>query len=97
MTAVHICRPAVVTTRKVLRCPTCKQRRRFVVRSYVWYPTDATCTACGDTWAEGERLQRPARRGWRVEASAAAKRDWEQATPAGEFRSALRRMVEAAL
>lgn len=67
--------------RRILPCPTCKRRRRMVVVYgwSVWYGPTITCCACGDSWADGERLMRPAKRGWRQEAAAKAKQKWQNA------------------
>lgn len=80
-----ICRPEEFPLRRILHCPTCKQRRRFGIRDAAWYGPRATCCHCGDTFGDGERLPRPCRRGWRTEAAAAAKQVWQDAgayTPA---------------
>jgi hypothetical protein len=74
---LHICAPSPVKyERRVIQCPTCQQRRRFVCRLYEWYGWLVTCCACGDSWEDGERLPRPFRRGWRVEEARRAKRLW---------------------
>ena len=94
---VHLCRPTSVASRKVLHCPTCKKRRRFVVRSFVWYSTIATCCACGDAWSDGYRLPRPFKPNWRAEAAARAKADWQTALAPAAAQRAIRRMMEAQL
>lgn len=78
---IHVCRPAVFLRRKMLNCPTCKARRRMSVREAAWYGATVTCCGCGDAWTDGERHQRPFKRGWRTQAVAAAKRDWDNAGP----------------
>jgi hypothetical protein len=30
-----------------------------------WYGSEWTCAGCGDSWADGERLERPFAPGWR--------------------------------
>lgn len=80
MSAVHVCWSRVDSEyRRVLHCPTCKRRRRFYVWAQDWYDPVATCCACGDAWSGGERLMRPACRGWRQERSAWAKRAYAAA------------------
>jgi hypothetical protein len=78
--------------RKVIYCPTCEQRRWFLVHwAGMWYGQDITCLTCGDSWADGERAMRPFVRGWRKEAIAKAK-----ATPvvkAAEYRAFIRREI----
>lgn len=76
-----ICRPPVFLRRRIMFCPVCKHRRRFAVREALWYGPTATCCGCGDSFGDGERLLRPARRGWRKEAVAKAKRTWDAAGP----------------
>lgn len=76
---INVCAPSSYAFRVVMRCPTCKCRRRFVGQAFVYYDTSYTCCACGDSFAGGERFPRPFRRGWRAEASAAAKRVWVSA------------------
>jgi hypothetical protein len=78
---VVICRPETFLIRRIALCPTCKQKRRFVAEDAPWYGPRWTCCACGDSFGDGERLLRPARRGWRKEASAKAKRLWIAAGP----------------
>jgi len=95
VTAVHICRPASVTQRRVLRCPTCQQRRRFVEELYVWYDSYLTCVACGDAWSGRQRMLRPAAKEWRAGATVLARYKWASALPAQEARASFRQMVEA--
>ena len=66
--------------RRIRLCPTENRRRRFYVRSQVWYGAEWTCLGCGDRWADGERGYRPFERGWRVKAIADAKRRWAGVT-----------------
>lgn len=76
---VIICRPSGFPIRRMLHCPTCKQRRRFAGRDYTWYGPTITCCGCGDSWSNGERHDRPRRRGWRAVEIAAAKELWDEA------------------
>jgi len=77
---VMVCAPtAQRTQRRILNCPTCKQRRRFICTLYEWYGWLVTCCACGDSWEDGERLPRPFARGWREQAKAKAKAAWKAA------------------
>jgi hypothetical protein len=79
-----LCRPAAMEVRLIRHCPTCKQRRRFAgIDTPPWYGVTITCCACGDTWSEGERLERPFKRGWRKEAAANAKATWATAVRYG--------------
>lgn len=77
--AVIVCRASGFPIRKILHCPTCKQRRRFAGIDEAWYGPTVTCCGCGDTWSSGERSPRPFRRGWRAEAIARAKQRWIEA------------------
>ncbi|PRX90691.1 hypothetical protein [Allonocardiopsis opalescens] len=80
-TSLIICRPSEFLRRTVQYCPTCKRRRRFSIRTAAWYGARVTCCGCGDSWADGERMERPFRRGWRAEAIEKAKADWVAAGP----------------
>ena len=54
-------------------CPTC-ERRTFGVHAFQeWYGWDSTCLGCGDSWQDGEMLERPFRPRWREESKAAAR------------------------
>jgi len=65
--------------RHYMRCPTCERRRRFVETfGGVWYAPTITCCACGDSWSEGWRGERPFARGWRKAAIREAQRKWYQ-------------------
>jgi hypothetical protein len=79
--AVVVCAPDTYLLRRILRCPTCRTKRRFVGKDAPWYGPRWTCCGCGDSFGDGERLQRPARRGWRKQAVAEAKRLWGEAGP----------------
>lgn len=79
MVNVVICRARQFPLRRILACPTCKQRRRFAVLDEAWYGPTVTCCHCGDSWSDGELSPRPARRGWRAEAAAKAKETWIEA------------------
>jgi hypothetical protein len=74
--SLHICSPTGFAYRKVLDCPTCKCRRRMLVHMFVWYDTDITCLTCGESWANGERRQRPFAPGWRAQSVR-----WAKAVP----------------
>jgi hypothetical protein len=76
MSGVIVCWARRYPIRKIARCPICKTRRRMLVEDEVWYGTTVTCCHCGDSWQDGELSLRPARRGWRKEASAKATAKW---------------------
>jgi hypothetical protein len=78
-----ICRPATLNVRKILDCPTCKQRRRFAGFDQLWYGVTLTCCACGDSWSGGERRERPFARGWRKESAEKARAMWASAVRCG--------------
>jgi hypothetical protein len=78
--AVVICRPPSFPIRRILNCPTCKQRRRMAGRDGgPYYGPTFTCLGCGDSWSCGEMHERPFRRAWRAKEIAAAKRAWDEA------------------
>lgn len=62
---VIACNPSSFPVRRVRYCPTCRCNRRFAGLLYVWYDATWTCCHCGDSWAGGERMQRPFLKGWR--------------------------------
>lgn len=88
-----VCAPTSVTYRRVRECPTCKRRRRFVVKTFVWYDPIWTCCGCGDSWSSGVRFGRPARRGWRIEATRKARSEWVAAPSRNEADRMQRRML----
>lgn len=81
MSTPVICRPSQFLRRKMIHCPICKQLRRMAVVEALWYGATVTCCGCGDSWTDGEMHERPFKRGWRNEAIAKAKRDWDAAGP----------------
>ena len=54
--------------------PTCKRPRRTLAQFQEWYGWTITCAGCGDTWQDGERMERPFEPGWRRKAIEAARR-----------------------
>lgn len=87
---VTICHPERNYARLVRHCPTCARRRRFVGLVAEWYPTVWTCCACGDSWSEGYRMERPFARNWRADACTRARRAWAEGTT---LRAALQRAI----
>jgi len=76
---VTICSPTWSKVRQpVLWCFNCKVNRRCLSLFQEWYGWTITCLTCGDSWADGEVLERPFQRGWRKEAVARAKELWER-------------------
>jgi hypothetical protein len=58
---------------KIVKCPTCEHRRKFLCEFQEWYGWLITCLTCGDRWENGEMLPRPFERGWRKRKIAEAK------------------------
>lgn len=79
MSDVIICSPLRFPLRRRRKCPTCDRVTRFSDYAYVWYSTTWTCVRCGDSWTDGERHERPFKRGWRLEATARAQQVWVEA------------------
>jgi len=95
--AVFICYAEVIATeRRVLRCRTCKTRRRFVTYNEGWYGTRFVCCTCGDQWQGGERLRRRSRKPGRTERDAAerARAAWPTAMTRDEAREAFREWMK---
>jgi len=65
MTTIHIHAPAGQHIAAVHDCPTCERPRRMHGWHVEWYGVTWTCAGCGDSWADGERIERPFAPGWR--------------------------------
>lgn len=82
MSTLVVCGGAVAYRRRILWCPICERRRRFVVAydASPYYAPSLTCCGCGDSWSDGELGYRPFARGWRKAAIRKAKARWQSAT-----------------
>jgi hypothetical protein len=80
---LHINRPDTIAIRRITQCPTENRRRRFAAFDALWYGPRWTCLGCGDSWGDGERLERPFKPRWREEAKARAKERWQTAVRCG--------------
>lgn len=58
----------------MLRCPTCKRRRRMLAQFQEYYGWRTTCLTCGESWEDGEMLARPFEPGWRRKSVAHARK-----------------------
>lgn len=65
MSILHIHAPKAEHFAAVNMCPTCERQRRMLGAFVEWYGTTWTCAGCGDSWQDGERLERPFCAGWR--------------------------------
>lgn len=64
--------------RRIEFCPVDKRRTRFYARFQHWYGWESYCLSCGDRWSgDGELGSRPFARGWRKEAIARHKANWD--------------------
>jgi hypothetical protein len=81
MGAAIVCRPPQgIYRRMVHKCFTCERRTPFVTRwDGAWYGVTHYCTVCLDGWADGYRLERPFRRGWKKERAAYIREMWDAA------------------
>lgn len=69
-----VCMPTIKERRvRVMKCPTCKRRRRFYCWFQEWYGWHMTCTGCGEQWQDGEMCPRPFAPRWRKENISRAK------------------------
>lgn len=75
--SVIVCRPQGMAVRRIAHCPTCERRRRFAGLHEIWYGITWTCLACGDSWGDGMRMQRPFQRGWRAKSRRRARALWD--------------------
>jgi hypothetical protein len=76
---LHINVPDSIAVRRISYCPTCDKRRRFSGTDALWYGPIWTCLGCGDRWSDGERLERPFKRGWREASRRDARKVWDTA------------------
>lgn len=89
--------PRGVIRRRVLHCWNCETKRRVVqIFQGAWYGDHFYCCHCGDGWGDRERMERPFQRGWRQRSIARAKRDWDRAITAEQFREHVHAALEAA-
>lgn len=72
-----------IAIRRITNCPTEGRRRRFAAFDALWYGPTWTCLGCGDSWGDGERLERPFRPRWRQEAKQRAAKLWQQGVRLG--------------
>lgn len=82
-TNVIICGPprGVYKRREAQDCPECDDQHGFVVRwDGAWYG-QTLYGACGDTWQDGFRMERPFQRGWRKKAQQEFQQMWDHAVP----------------
>lgn len=85
-TNVIVCGPPGVYMRRVIHCPACNRRHRFVVSwDGAWYGS-TYYGLCGDAWQDGEMAPRPFERGWRREAQVRAAEMWKYAASPEGFR-----------
>ena len=84
--ALHLLAHEWIIFRRVRKCSTCDQRRRFVERrpTNPWFDSIMVCLGCGDSWSGGFLMPRPFRPAWRAEEITTAKRDWASAPPVEE-------------
>jgi hypothetical protein len=82
---VIVCKSPATEYRRIVRCPSCRRRRRFLVRFEGWYGDRLTCTGCGNQWSDGYRmpLTRSAKK--RAALIADAKARWATARPAAQY------------
>jgi hypothetical protein len=66
--------------RRIRFCPTEGKRRRAYERFQHYYGWESYCLGCGDRWQDGEMGSRPFMRGWRKEAIARHKANWDRVT-----------------
>lgn len=78
---VIACGPPGIYCRRVLYCPECNRRHRFVISwDGAWYGT-TSYGACGDRWQDGECAPRPFEQSWRKKAQAHFREMWKYAAP----------------
>jgi len=63
-----------------LACPTCECRTFFAATFEDYYGWHKTCLKCGESWQDGEMLERPFERGWRKRRIEQAKQTYRRLT-----------------
>lgn len=81
--SVHIHRPATAWIRSDHPCPICGYSVGLLGYYAAWYSTMWTCLACGDQFGDGEIMERPFMRGWRLKNVQSAQRGYEAWVAAG--------------
>ena len=72
--------PRNIHRRRVFKCWTCERRTPHIIKwDGAWYGTTQYCVVCLDGWQDGYRMERPFRRGWKVERAARIKSLWDSA------------------
>lgn len=94
MPGVIICRPRYLAHHVVTHCPICERRRRMVRTWEMWYGDTVYCLTCGERWEDGERSERPFRRGWREDNLRHARRLSAEALPKAQFLASMRAVVD---
>ena len=89
-----VCSSPSTEYRRILRCPSCRKRRRFLVRFGGWYGDTLTCCGCARSWADGYQypFTRSEAKRRRLREDAAER--WKTARPASELRDAVREFCE---
>jgi len=62
------------------KCPDCKKHSRFILFTFAFHGTNATCLRCGCEWSDGECQPLPFERGIRQKNIASAKKWWRTYT-----------------
>ena len=72
--------PTGIHRRRVYKCWTCERRTPHVIKwDGAYYGTTQYCIVCLDGWQDGERMERPFRRGWKKDRAAYIRRLWDTA------------------
>jgi hypothetical protein len=65
-----------------IKCPNCRPFQCAAVGAFQeWYGWYVTCLRCGERFADGEWMPRPAERGWRQDSIRSARRQYRDAHP----------------
>lgn len=84
--SVHVCGPGLRNMRKrYRRCPSCECITEMVEQDGGYWGYMGMCCRCGDSWHDGEMLERPFRPGWRREAIAQHRQLWDEVATHGRF------------
>lgn len=96
--SIHINRGSNTYRRRIIFCPICKRKTRFVQQINTgYYSPIFTCCSCGDSWSDGELHPRPFKPRWRQEAVRHAQKRWATALSAKEAAESQRRHLDELL
>lgn len=83
-----VCTTPNTEYRQIIRCPSCRTRRRFLRTFGGWYGDRLTCCGCGRRWSDGYQMPHTRSAAKRARLIADARSRWATAAPAAGYRAA---------